>query len=134
MKGLFSMLTIKSISFVTLVLPLVVLTGCPNNTAGDHPDPKPDAGDPVPDASAPPIDVNVNVPRNPLGVACSSNADCTSGFCTDGVCCDSACGQTCYSCAQQAALGHCAPLISGEDPSATTACTARSACFLPYSS
>jgi hypothetical protein len=128
------MLTIKSTSFVTLVLPLVVLTGCPNNTAPDHPDRKPDAGDPVADASAPPIDVNVNVPRNPLGTACSSNTDCTSGFCTDGVCCDSACGQTCYSCAQQPALGHCAPLTSGEDPSATTACTAPSACFLPVSS
>jgi hypothetical protein len=128
------MLTIKSASFIALVLPLVALTGCPNNTAGDHPDPKPDAGDPVPDASAPPIDVNVNVPRNPLGVACSSNADCTSGFCTDGVCCDSACGQTCYSCAQQSALGHCASLTSGQDPDATVACTAPSACFLPASS
>ena len=66
-----------------------------------------------------PVDVNVTVPRNPLGTACSSNTDCTSGFCTDGVCCDSACGQTCYSCAQQAALGHCAPLTSGQDPNAT---------------
>ena len=128
------MLTIKSASFITLVLPMAILTGCPNNTAADHPDPKPDAGDPIPDASAPAVDVNVNVPRNPLGTGCISNADCTSGFCTDGVCCDSACGQTCYSCAQQAAMGHCASLTSGEYPSATTVCTAPSACFLPASS
>ena len=93
-----------------------------------------DAGGSTPDAMAPPADVNVTVPRNPLGTACSSNTDCTSGFCTDGVCCDSACGQTCYSCALQAALGHCAALTTGQDPNATTTCTAPSACFLPASS
>src|SRR5665213_2112938 len=88
------MLTIKPISLIALALPLVVLTGCPDNNAAVHPDPQADAGNP--DTMAPPIDVNV--PRNPLGTACSSNTDCTSGFCTDGVCCDSACGQTCYAC------------------------------------
>ena len=123
------MLTIKSTSFIALALPLAVLTGCPDSNASDHPDSQADAG--TPDALAPPANVNVNVPRNPLGTACSLNTDCTSGFCTDGVCCDSACGQTCYSCALQAALGHCAALTTGEDPSAATTCTAPSACFLP---
>jgi hypothetical protein len=128
------MLTIKSISLIALALPLVVLTGCPNNTAADHPDPTADAGDPTPDAKTPPIDVNVNVPRNPLGSTCSSNTDCTSGFCTDGVCCDSACGQTCYACNLPAAPGHCAALTTGADSNAATTCTAPSACFLPATS
>jgi hypothetical protein len=128
------MLTIKSISLIALALPLVVLTGCPNNTAADHPEPTADAGDPTPDAKTPPIDVNVNVPRNPLGSTCSSNTDCTSGFCTDGVCCDSACGQTCYACNLPAAPGHCAALTTGADSNAATTCTAPSACFLPATS
>ena len=46
------MLTINSISFIALALPLVVLTGCPDYNAGDHPDPQVDAGNP--DATAPP--------------------------------------------------------------------------------
>jgi len=128
------MLTNKSAFFIALVAPLVLLTGCPNNTAADHPDPKPDAGDPTPDAMAPPTDVNVTVPRNPLGSTCSANNDCTSGFCTDGVCCDSVCGQTCYACNLQAAMGHCAALTTGQDLTATTVCVAPSACFLPASS
>ena len=128
------MLTIKSTSLIALTFSLVVLTGCPNNTAADHPDPTADAGDPTPDAKTPPIDVNVNVPRNPLGSTCSSNTDCTSGFCTDGVCCDSACGQTCYACNLPAAPGHCAALTTGVDTNAATTCTAPSACFLPSTS
>ena len=36
---------------------------------------------------------------NPLGTACSSGAQCGSGFCVDGVCCDSTCtGKDCQSC------------------------------------
>ena len=126
------MLINKSGFFITLVLPLASLTGCPNNTPGDHPDPPGDAGDPTQDAKAPPV--AINSPTNPLGSTCTSNTDCASGFCTDGVCCDSACGQTCYACNQQAAVGHCAALTSGADPNATLACVAPSACVLPATS
>jgi hypothetical protein len=93
-----------SIPFMTLVVPLAFLAGCPNNTAGDHQDGSADAGDLPTDAAAPPP----VVPTGALGAACGANTDCASGFCTDSVCCDSACGQPCYSCAQQAAMGHCA--------------------------
>ena len=123
------MLIFKPLSFVTIALPLALFTGCSNSTAGDHPDMRADAGDPSPDAEAPPA--VVVTPANPLGAACSANAECASGFCTDGVCCDSACGQTCYSCAQQAAMGHCAALTSGQDPNAASPCVGTSACFVP---
>ncbi|HVZ88933.1 MAG TPA: hypothetical protein VHG72_18335 [Polyangia bacterium] len=125
------MITLKYASVIAAVLPVALLTGCPNSAANDHPDPPADGGDPTPDANAPILDADVTVPRNPLGTGCGSSADCTSGFCTDGVCCDSACGQTCYACNQPAALGHCAALTSGEDLTATTTCTAPSTCFLP---
>jgi hypothetical protein len=123
------MLTMKSLSFIALALPLGVLTGCPNSTPNEHPDPEPDG-----DSASSTVDAQPPTTKVPLGTTCSSNADCTSGFCTDGICCDSACGQTCYSCALQAALGHCAAMTTGEDPSAATTCTAPSACFLPASS
>lgn len=107
-----------------LALPLVLLTGCP--TTNTNPDSGPDAaGGNGGGTQTGTVD---------LGAACNSNTDCASGFCTDGVCCDSACDQTCYACDQQAAMGHCAALTSGEDPGATNACTAPSACFLPTSS
>jgi len=125
------MSNIKAIVFITLVLPLVLLAGCSGDEASDHPEPRVDASMPTVDASAPPVTVTVNVPRNPLGSACSTNADCTSGFCTDGVCCDSACDETCYACNQQGTMGHCAAQISGQDLVAASACTAPSACFLP---
>lgn len=130
------MLTIKHASLISLALPLLVLTGCPNNTSGDHPDPEPDAGrttNPTPDASTSTATKPPPGPQNPLGTACGSSSDCESGFCTDGVCCDSACGQTCYSCNQQATMGHCAALTSGQDPMATTVCIAPAACFIPTS-
>ncbi|HVV52516.1 MAG TPA: hypothetical protein VHO06_22810 [Polyangia bacterium] len=119
------------------ILSLALLAGCPNNTSGEHPDEHPDTGtkvdasDPTPDAT---MTVVVVKPTNPLGTACSSNADCGSGFCTDGVCCDSACEQTCYACNQQAAMGHCAALTSGQDTIATSPCIGSSACLLPPSS
>lgn len=38
-------------------------------------------------------------PPPPVNVlACSTGADCTSGFCVDGVCCDNACAGTCQAC------------------------------------
>src|SRR5579863_1337807 len=113
-----------------IVLPLVLLAGCPSNPSEHAGDAGWADADLTSDAKAPGT-VTPVVALIPLGAACSSNTDCSSGFCTDGVCCDSACGQTCYACDQQAALGHCGALTSGEDPSATVACVAPSACFLP---
>lgn len=127
------MMTIARTSLIALALPMLVLTGCPNSTTGEHPDPEPDAGS----TTKPTVDAQPamsNIPKSPLGTACSSNADCTSGFCTDGVCCDSACVETCYTCNQPAAPGHCAALASGEDRNASTVCTAPSACSLSSSS
>lgn len=120
------MLNIKWVFSIFMAMPLVVLAGCPSKTTDDHPDGEVDAGSDGSQGST-------DLPRNPLGTTCSSGADCTSAFCVDGVCCDSACGETCYACDQPAALGHCAALTSSEDPDATTACTAPSACFLPAS-
>ena len=108
------MLNTKSLYPIVLALPLVALAGCPKETPNDHPDGAADAGDSAGQGTT--------GPRNPLGSACGSNGDCTSGFCADGVCCDSACGQTCYACDQPAAMGHCAALTSGEDSNAGTAC------------
>jgi MYXO-CTERM domain-containing protein len=54
-----------------------------------------------------------------LGLSCSSDLDCDSGFCADGVCCDQACGGTdatdCQSCSLAAgatADGTCTMLPS----------------------
>ncbi len=129
------MLTNTKMALV-LAIPVAFLTGCPDSTSGEHADGKPDAGGTgtdrgsTPDAASPPV---VVTPKNLLGSACSANTECGSGFCTDGVCCDSACGQTCYACDQQATMGHCAALTSGEDSEATTVCIAPSACFMPAS-
>jgi hypothetical protein len=120
------MLNIKSLFPAIVALPLIILAGCPNKTSNYHLDGQADLDAGVTDAHM--------TANGPLGDACASNADCASGFCADGVCCDSACGQTCYACDQQAAPGHCAALASGEDPTATTACAAPSACFVPPSS
>ncbi len=111
------------------VLPLVLLAGCSNNTAGEHAGTgnAVDGADPTSDATT----VVVVKPTTPIGSSCSSNADCVSGFCTDGVCCDSLCEQTCYACNQQAAMGHCAALTSGQDTIATSPCIGSSACLVP---
>ena len=58
--------------------------------------------------------------NNNNGDACTTNADCASGFCTDGVCCDTACGggdpsdcQACSVAAGAAVDGTCAPRAAG---------------------
>jgi len=126
------LLTHDSAAVLIVTLPLVLLAGCPNKSPGSHADCG--AGGPTPDAKAPSTPSTPNTPRNPLGTTCSAATECASGFCADGVCCDSACEATCYACNQQVALGNCAALASGDDPSATTACVAPSACFLPATS
>ncbi len=123
------MLTARSLFVVTVIaISFDAIAGCSSAAPNGHQAPT-DAGSSTVDGQSPtPI-----VPRSPLGAGCSTDADCVSGFCTDGVCCDSACDQTCYACNQTAAMGHCAALTSGEDPSATVACTLPSACDLPAS-
>jgi hypothetical protein len=48
--------------------------------------------------------------------ACTSGAECASGFCVDGVCCDSACDGACVSCNQEGRVGKCTPYQAGTDP------------------
>ena len=56
---------------------------------------------------------------SPLGTACSSGANCTSGFCVDGVCCEGACAGECVSClaANTGSVdGVCSVITGGTDP------------------
>jgi MYXO-CTERM domain-containing protein len=53
-------------------------------------------------------------PKN--NTACTSSAECASGFCVDGVCCDSACDGLCVSCNQAGRVGKCTPYQAGTDP------------------
>jgi hypothetical protein len=73
------------------------------------------------------------VSRDSVGGACTSAAQCASGFCVDGVCCESACGggsatdcQACSAAAGSVADGLCGPAR------ATTVCRASvGPCDLP---
>lgn len=43
-----------------------------------------------------------------VSLACTSSAECSSGYCVDGVCCSSSCGGTCETCKEQyAPIGWC---------------------------
>ena len=59
------------------------------------------------------------------GAACSTNAECTTGFCTDSFCCDKACGGPCEACsaAKKGAGvdGACAPISADTDPKSACA-------------
>jgi hypothetical protein len=37
-------------------------------------------------------------PKSALGVVCTGDAQCVSGYCVDGVCCESSCSGACQSC------------------------------------
>lgn len=50
---------------------------------------------------------------HPLAEACSSPADCISGYCADGVCCDAACTDSCSACNLTNFVGHCSPVSAG---------------------
>jgi hypothetical protein len=52
---------------------------------------------------------------SPRGAACTSNAQCASGFCADGVCCDNACNQGCGTCKSAGAVGTCTPKPKGAE-------------------
>jgi hypothetical protein len=66
--------------------------------------------------------------RKSNGEACTTAAECASGYCADGTCCVEACTAPCKSCAN--ANGTCTTMIAaGEtDPNATPACVAPYAC------
>jgi hypothetical protein len=54
------------------------------------------------------------------GLACSINAECTSGNCVDGVCCNSPCAGLCQACTTakkgSGANGTCGAVAPGTDP------------------
>ncbi|MCU0658545.1 MAG: hypothetical protein MUF64_25795, partial [Polyangiaceae bacterium] len=68
-----------------------------------------------------------------VGQACSSNAECPSGFCTDGVCCNSACAggvsdcQACSVAAGAASNGLCGP-TTGNTCNDGNGCTQTDTC------
>jgi hypothetical protein len=59
----------------------------------------------------------------PNATACTSAADCASGFCVDGYCCNSACSAQCEACDVAGSLGTCASVMSGPSHGSRTPCT-----------
>jgi hypothetical protein len=128
------MLTTRCLALMTLI----GLAGCPMKNS----DPDPDgaagaggAGGTNPDAAPemtklPPPDAAAADPGKPLAEGCAADDECASGFCSDGVCCDSACGQPCYTCHTSGSYGTCLPQITGDDSTATPACTGAKTCGL----
>jgi hypothetical protein len=125
------MLTTRCLALMTLI----GLAGCPMKNS----DPDPDGGGgiagaggaggdemtklPAPDAAPPD-------PGKPLAEGCATNSECASGFCADGVCCNSACDQPCFTCHTTGSYGTCLPQITGDDSTATPACTGAKTCGL----
>jgi hypothetical protein len=64
--------------------------------------------------------------RSPLGQACGSSEDCSSGFCVDGVCCNSACGGACKSCNGAGTVGICVSVTAGGAPRTAGGCLTQS--------
>ena len=48
-----------------------------------------------------------------IGVACSADDECASGYCRDEVCCDSACDSPCRGCSVSGSEGTCGQLPKG---------------------
>lgn len=63
-----------------------------------------------------------------LASACTTAADCHSGFCVDGVCCESACTGQCQACDVAGAEGTCAPLTGAPHGDRPACATDGSAC------
>jgi alpha-tubulin suppressor-like RCC1 family protein len=66
-----------------------------------------------------------------FGIACTSNAQCASGFCADGVCCNEACtgaGNACKACNVPGFAGTCSPKAVGTDCHDTTVCNGHETC------
>src|SRR6266540_1700891 len=51
-----------------------------------------------------------------VGLACTTNSQCATGFCAQGICCATACTGTCKSCALAGTLGTCTNVAAGQDP------------------
>lgn len=73
---------------------------------------------------------NCNVPKRPVGAACTTSAECALGNCVEGVCCNSACNGLCSTCAgtgicrapaadSRCATGLCASAGVCQEPSVT---------------
>jgi hypothetical protein len=63
--------------------------------------------------------------KRSTGQACTTKAQCSSGFCVDGVCCNLACDQTCYACNLSGSVGTCNPIPDGMESGATPECPAQ---------
>jgi hypothetical protein len=96
--------------------------GCGSNDGGadgdsDGPGNPDDGGEADGASDGPAVDVcGDGGCDRPLGVACSVELQCTSGFCVDGVCCASACTGPCRSCNQPNMDGMCLAYQQGTDP------------------
>ncbi len=69
------------------------------------------------------------------GIACTQNAECSSGFCVDGRCCNTACNGTCQACSLAkkgaGANGTCGVIVANTDPDnecAAGECNGAGAC------
>lgn len=53
-----------------------------------------------------------------LGIGCTSNSQCITGYCVDGVCCDTPCDQPCQRCNGSTDTGKCVSITTQgtEDP------------------
>jgi MYXO-CTERM domain-containing protein len=60
-------------------------------------------------------DGNVCRAAQPLGSACLTDRVCATNHCSDGVCCDLACSGPCDSCVLTGLVGHCNPVVAGQD-------------------
>jgi hypothetical protein len=127
------MLTTRCVALIALI----GLAGCPMKNS----DPEPDGGGGTAGAGGeggggdemtklPPPDAAPPDPGKPLAEGCATNAECASGFCADGVCCNSACDQPCFTCHTTGSYGSCLPQITGEDSTATPACSGAKTCGL----
>jgi hypothetical protein len=57
-----------------------------------------------------------NYEKHQLGITCTADFECQSGFCRDGVCCDADCKEPCRMCNHAAGKGHCVNVPAGMLP------------------
>ncbi len=66
-----------------------------------------------------------------LGLACTLDGDCASGFCVTGVCCESACEGECRACSKAAGgryEGRCSGVVTGRACNDSNRCTVDDVC------
>jgi hypothetical protein len=66
--------------------------------------------------------------KRATAAACSAAQQCTTGFCVDGVCCGSACTETCSVCNLVGAAGICTAVPDGLDPRGNCPAQPASSC------